>query len=102
MNRYTAKYIISNKEIIDLDDILRHHKYPETVLEKLVLHTNFNTLLVYQKLSLDFVVKYIMNPRYHQEDNETTISYKEIEFFQGYTKEQVEERIDNLTYFAFP
>jgi len=62
-------------------------------------HHSINLLLVHQKLSLDFCVKYILNPRFQNTAEEEDTDIYDVLFYQKHiTEEELVEAMDKTDY----
>lgn len=86
-------FILLNRDKLDLENVLSKQQLSEEILSKLVDYVNLNVILKTQRLSLDFCVKYILNPMYHKEDTETTISPLHVQMYQDYPLLEINEHI---------
>jgi len=81
--------ILKNPTMYDCDDILKHYQFTENELEKIVDYVNMITILQTQKLSLDFIVKYILNNEYQNSDRDTLLTPKIVAQWQRFSVDQI-------------
>ena len=86
---HNINYVLENKRELDLRPVLCQMFLPESVLEKLVGYVDLSTMLKTQKLSREFIKNYVLNEDYHQEDIERSITMDDIQYYQGYTADEL-------------
>jgi hypothetical protein len=82
------EYILQNFQNLDVNEWLNKHSFKEETLIKLVesKSCNLNRIIYTQKVSKEFVKKYVLDTdEYKIDDCDTTISLKTIERCQGYS-----------------
>jgi len=81
--------VLNNINLLDIDEWLNNYSFKEETLVKLLGHCKLRKIIYTQKVSKEFIQKYIIDcDDYKFDDGDTTISFKTIERCQGYKKDQ--------------
>ena len=85
--RYNKNYY-KNHYYIMID--LIHNQYSMDILKKHIYEVNLWDIIKKQKINEEFVVKYILNPRYQLTESEKCINIEDVLFFQpGLKREKI-------------
>jgi hypothetical protein len=78
-----------DQEPIDWQSQIISKKFPESVLCDIVNCVDLRTLIKTQKLSLEFIHRFIINCSEYTSHEETDISISYIAYYQNYTTEEI-------------
>jgi len=84
-------FVLQNIKTLSMHDVIAYNQYDEDFLIQLVPYFNMKKLLITQKLSLNFIFKYILNKEYHFDDDETLLDIDDIVRYQNYSLKEIEE-----------
>jgi hypothetical protein len=79
------EYVLNHINDLDIDEWLNNYTFKEETLEKLLGFCKLRKIVYTQKVSKEFIQKYIIDTdAYQTDDGDSTISFKTIERCQGY------------------
>ena len=84
----TKDYLLQNYEKYDMDKSLVKFQFTEDELKVFIEHISMKNMLVSQHLSVDFIVEYILNPKYQCGDSDISLSIDTVLFHQKHIDEK--------------
>ena len=87
--KYNKEYILQNKNKFFLTQTLYYFDYTEGELISMIGSINLYIVVKTQKLSLNFIKKYVLNEDLYELDMETCIDIDFIKKYQNYTIEEL-------------
>ena len=72
----TKEYVMNNHNMLLMDRYLFMFQFTEDEIEKFIDNVSMRRVLVTQKLTADFVIKYILNPNYHSDDSDSMLTVR--------------------------
>lgn len=94
INKYsilTEAEILNNLNTIEYNTMIKYRKFDEDFLKKIISECNMFTIMIYQKVSKKFIFDYILNPKYHDSDIDTTIDIHSVCKYQDYSIDELKE-----------
>jgi hypothetical protein len=72
----TKDYVMCNYHELFMDRYLFMFQFTEDEIEKFIDKVSMRRVLITQKLTADFVIKYILNEDYHVNDNDSMLTIR--------------------------
>lgn len=91
----SKEYVLENLETLSVNDVLSYNKYEEEFLKKLIPYVNMKKLLITQDLSLGFIFQYILNEKYHFDDDEKLLDIDDVVRYQRYSLNEISKYIES-------
>ncbi|XWV25135.1 putative ORFan [Tupanvirus deep ocean] len=95
-DKLSEEEIIKNKDKICFTHLLNCRKLSVSTLEKLLGYINLKQTVMTQDLTPEFIVNFVLNEEYQEEDDEKTITINLILQHQKFSREDILDKLDIL------